>query len=301
MAIDNIKYDITAAVVVLIWGGTFINTRILIDNGVGADEIFFIRAGIAYAALCLFSAATGRGRRLHSKTWRDELTFLALGVTGGSLYFLTENAAIGKTVVNNVSFIVSSTPILATLLAISVTPGLKMNRYLALGGCAAVGGLALVIYNGRHVLQLSPEGDALALAASLSWAVYSVMLKSVAERYDAFFVTRKTFAYGIISGLPILMHNGWSCGLETLAKPEVAGNLIYLGLGPSFLCFMIWAWVIRHLGSVRATNYIYLNPVSTMVVSAVVLGEVVTPLAFIGAALILAGIYVSMKEPKENA
>lgn len=301
MGTTGIKYDVTAVMVTLIWGGTFINTRLLIDNGVAAHEIYFLRAGIAYTALWLFCMASGRGMRVRSKTLRDEATFLLLGVTGGSLYFMTENAAIGMTVVNNVSFIVSSCPFFATLIAILFTKSLKANKNIMAGGLTAIAGLALVVFNGKFILKLSPTGDMLAMAACLSWAVYSVVMRSVTERYDAVMVTRKIFGYGLMTGAPILLAKGWDCGWETLSKPVVAGNVVFLGLGPSFLCFLIWTKVIKEIGTVRATNYLYLNPVSTMVVSAIVLGEVVTPLAFIGAGLILAGIYISMKKPKENA
>ena len=196
---------------------------------------------------------------------------------------------------------VTSCPFFATLIAILFTKSLKANKNIMAGGLTAIAGLALVVFNGKFILKLSPTGDMLAMAACLSWAVYSVVMRSVTERYDAVMVTRKIFGYGLMTGAPILLAKGWDCGWETLSKPVVAGNVVFLGLGPSFLCFLIWTKVIKEIGTVRATNYLYLNPVSTMVVSAIVLGEVVTPLAFIGAGLILAGIYISMKKPKENA
>ena len=190
MGTTGIKYDVTAVIVTLIWGGTFINTRLLIDNGVAAHEIYFLRAGIAYTALWLFCMASGRGMRVRSKTLRDEATFLLLGVTGGSLYFMTENAAIGMTVVTNVSFIVSSCPFFATLIAILFTKSLKANKNIMAGGLTAIAGLALVVFNGKFILKLSPQGDTLAMAACLSWAVYSVVMRSVTERYDAVMALR---------------------------------------------------------------------------------------------------------------
>ena len=51
-------------------------------------------------------------RQLFSRTWRDELIMVLLGITGGSVFFLAENYAVGLTYVNNVSFIVCTAPLL---------------------------------------------------------------------------------------------------------------------------------------------------------------------------------------------
>ena len=74
-------------------------------------------------------------------------------------------------------------------------------------------------------------------------------------------------------------------------QPAVWGNLIFLGVVASFLCYFGWNVVLGRLGVVRSTNYIYLNPAVTLVASHLVLGERVTPLALLGAVMIVGGIY----------
>ena len=57
------------------------------------------------------------------------------------------------------------------------------------------------------------------------------------------------------------------------------------------LCFLGWNWCLKHIGIVRATNFIYLNPLIAIITSAIVLGERVTWVAVLGAVLILCGLY----------
>jgi drug/metabolite transporter (DMT)-like permease len=87
----------------------------------------------------------------------------------------------------------------------------------------------------------------------------------------------------------------WSFSLRVLLQPVVWGNLLFLGVVASFSCFLLWSWVSKKLGALVASNYIYLNPVSTVVASALVLDEPMTWLAYLGSALILIGVYFSNK------
>ena len=68
------------------------------------------------------------------------------------------------------------------------------------------------------------------------------------------------------------------------------GNILFLGVVASMLCFLGWNRCLASLGTVRATNFLYLNPVIAIVSSAIVLGERVTWIAITGAVLILAGL-----------
>ena len=217
---------------------------------------------------------------------------MLLGITGGSLYFTTENFAVKYTYVNNVSFIVCTAPLITILLARMFTHGLRMSKRLILGSLLALLGVGVVIFNGHFVLQLNPKGDLLALSAAISWAVYSLVIKSVSDgRYGAIFVTRKVFAYGLLTIIPIFAFDPWHVSIDMLLRPAVWGNLLFLGIIASFACFVIWSWVIKNIGALKATNYVYLNPVTTVVASAIALDEPMTLLAGVGSALILAGVY----------
>ena len=279
-----------AAVVVLIWGCTFINSKLLLNHGMEAHEIYALRFLFAYVCILFISP-----RKLWSDSWQDELRMFVLGITGGTLYFITENEAVRIGYVNNVSFIVCTAPMVTTLLAIAFIKDVKATINLIVGTILATLGVGLVIFNGHFVLNLNPLGDMLALCACLCWAIYSILLKNVSEKYSAVFITRKVFFYGLVTVLPVFIFSPWHFSLNSFMRPVVWGNLLFLGFVASFMCFVLWSWVSKQLGALVASNYIYLNPISTVVFSAIFLGETMTPMAFIGSSMILFGVYLSNK------
>ena len=279
-----------AAVVVLIWGCTFINSKLLLNHGMEAHEIYALRFLFAYVCILFISP-----RKLLSESWQDELRMFVLGITGGTLYFITENEAVRIGYVNNVSFIVCTAPMVTTLLALIFIKEVKATRNLVVGTILATLGVGFVIFNGHFVLNLNPLGDMLALCACLCWAIYSILLKNVSEKYSAVFITRKVFFYGLVTVLPVFIFSPWHFSLNSFMRPVVWGNLLFLGFVASFMCFVLWSWVSKQLGALVASNYIYLNPISTVVFSAIFLGETMTPMAFIGSSMILFGVYLSNK------
>ena len=290
-----------AFIVVVVWGSTFVFTKLLLIDGLSPAQIFTLRFIIAYVLLLAFSLGMGRRHHWLSSGWKDELIMLALGVTGGSLYFLAENEALRYTTTTNTSLIVCSCPLVAALLISLFYKSERLRRIQLVGSLLAVLGVAVVVLNGRFVLHLSPIGDGLALVANLCWAVYSLLLIPVNKRYDAVFITRKVFFYGLLTMIPYYLvvpselptAMGGTLDLNILLKPAVLGNLLFLGCVASMLCFVLWTWVMRRLGAVVATNYVYINPLATVFFAWLILAEPVTPFFVLGALLILAGMYLA--------
>ncbi len=196
------RYHFVAFIVVAIWGSTFVFTKMLLQSGLSPAQIFTLRFIIAYTLLLGYELFTSRFS-LFSSTWRDELLMVGLGLTGGSLYFLTENAAMLFTTATNTSLIVCSCPLFAMFLfALFYRHSEPISRMQAAGSLIACLGMAVVVLNGHFVLHLSPLGDLLAFGACLCWAVYSLLMKSAASKYSTTFITRKVFIYGLVTIIP---------------------------------------------------------------------------------------------------
>ena len=199
---SDIGYHLVAFVTVAIWGSTFVFTKMLLQSGLTPAQIFTLRFIIAYLLLLGYSLITHRSS-LFTSSWRDELLMVALGITGGSVYFLAENAAMLFTTATNTSLIVCSCPLFAMLLfAIVYRHSEHISKLQALGSVVACMGMAIVVLNGHFVLHLSPLGDMLAFAACLCWAVYSLLIKRATDRYSSLFITRKVFFYGLLTIIP---------------------------------------------------------------------------------------------------
>ena len=93
----SLIYHFVAFVVVAIWGSTFVFTKLLLLSGLTPAQIFTLRFIIAYVLLLGYSLT--RNHCWLSDSVKDELLMMALGVTGGSLYFLTENSSMNGAVV----------------------------------------------------------------------------------------------------------------------------------------------------------------------------------------------------------
>ena len=120
-------------------------------------------------------------------------------------------------------------------------------------------------------------------------------MKRISHQYSAVFITRKIFFYGLLTVLPAFLFDPWTATSAMLFTPKVVLNLLFLGLIASFLYFVLWTLVIAKIGAMTSSNYLYLNPISTVVISAFVLDEPMTAIAYVGSALILAGVIISNK------
>lgn len=280
---------IAALLVMTAWGISFVSTKVLLDNSLTPTEVFVTRTVIAYLVLLAFCH-----KKLMSNSLRDEMLFLSSGLCGSSLYFIAENTALEYTLVSNVSLIVTLAPLITTILVGALYKSERPSRGMVVGSMIAFLGVGCVIFNSSFVLSVKPLGDLLALSAAFSWAVYSLVIRKLSALYSALFITRKTFFYGILTALPFLAFEAESnFSFAIFKNPQVWGNFIFLGLFCSMVAFYLWAWVIKNLGAIKANNYLYFQPVVTLIASAIILHEKVSIVGYTGCTLILVGVWLS--------
>ena len=277
-----------ALLTILIWGTTFISTKVLLTS-FQPVEILFLRFVLGFLALCLIYP-----RRLRLGERRQELWFAAAGLCGVTLYYLLENIALTYTLASNVGVLVSVSPVFTALFSHFLLRREKLCPAFFAGLAVALAGVVLLSYNGSAVLKLDPRGDVLALLAAAIWSAYSLITRHISSfGYPVVQTTRRIFAYGLVFMLPALLIFGFRPSLEAVLEPVNLLNLVYLGLGACALCFVTWNFAVGKLGAVKTSTYIYLVPVVTLATSALVLGEPVTPLSAVGAALTVAGLALS--------
>lgn len=287
-----------AFLVVAIWGSTFVFTKLLLYEGLSPAQIFLLRFIIAYLLLLAYELLFKRDTfGLVSGSWKDEGIMFLLGLTGGSMYFLTENAAMLYTTATNTSLIVCSCPLFAMILfAMVYKDSERFKKIQIAGSLLAFVGMIVVVLNGQFVLHLSPMGDMLAFGACISWAVYSLLMKQVTERYSTFFITRKVFFYGLVTIMPYFAVYPGFPPMEVVFSSGVLWNLLFLSVVASMVCYLLWNWTIHLLGAVVATNWVYFNPIVTIIFASIILQEPITVWFLMGSAMILTGMYLSGKK-----
>ena len=167
----------------------------------------------------------------------------------------------------------------------------KIN--FVVGFIVAFIGIFFISFNGQQ-MHLSPKGDILTMVAAIMWAIYSVVLKKVnALGHTSIQNTKRIFAWGLFFmtlSLPIL---GFDVSIDEILIPRNLLNLLFLGVIACAGCFVIWNHSCFILGSVRTNQYVYLNPIATIIFSVMILHEKITLCIVLGTILTLSGLIIS--------
>ncbi|MDE6323907.1 MAG: DMT family transporter [Paramuribaculum sp.] len=287
---STLIYHLGALLAVTAWGVAFINTKVLLQNGLSAVEIYIYRFIIAYLLVLLICP-----RPFFSRSLSDELKFMLCGICGNSVYFIAENTAVKYTLVTNVSLIVTLSPIITAIIIGLIYKSQRPGRGFMTGSTIAFSGVACVIFNSSFVMKINPLGDFLALLSAICWSIYSILLKPLNTEYNVWFITRKTFFYGLLTSLPFLAVEPTLLPVERLLEPAIIGNLCFLGIICSLLAYLLWAQAVKKLGVMSTGNYLYISPIVTLAASYLFLGEQISAVGYTGCALILAGVILSEK------
>ena len=277
-------------VTIVIWGVTFVNTKVLLGD-FSAFEILFLRFAAAYAALWAFAP-----RRFSPGGWRDELTFAAMGLSGVAAYQFLENCAIGYTNASNVAILVSACPMGTAVLSALVLREKSLTRRFLVGFALAMAGVVLVCVGGVREFHFNPLGDFLAIGAMMCWSVYSVLItRTNGKGCEPILAIRRVFFWALVFMAPFLAFSFDFTPAVNAARFAKGWNLLHLGfLGfmASALAFVLWNATCKALGTVRATCGLYFIPVVTAVVAALALGESWTAMTGLGAALTILGVVI---------
>lgn len=271
-----------------VWGLSFVSTKVLTDYQLNPIEIYIYRFVIAYVLLLAFCH-----KQIMSYSWRDELLFLVLGLAGGSIYFIAENIAVTRTTVANVSLLTSLTPIITVFLVGAIYKSERPSKWIVGGSFIAIIGVVFVVFGASATgAELHPIGDILALLAAVSFSIYSIVLKKINANYTTFFITRKTFFYGIITALPFIAIEPDHAPLSVLLEKPVMLNMLFLALFCSVMSYIFMAQAIKVIGPVKTNNYLYLQPVVTLIAGGIILHQHVGWTGWTGCFLIIGGLWL---------
>lgn len=314
------KYHLIALFTVFVWGITFVSTKVLLADFTPL-WILALRFAVGFLALCAL-----RPRMLCLADRRHELLFVAVGATGIAAYYLLENVALMLTTATATGVIVAASPLFTALLQAArgdrsaLSARFFAGFAMAMAGlvivgmgstgagagaeatASAVGGASSAIASNGPDLAADPGtlgGDLLALAAALVWAVYSLLVKHIADLgYETVASTKRTFLWGLVFIVPATAAFGAPVpASDAFTEPVNLANLLFLGAIASAACFVTWGVAVKRLGAVTSTTYIYLVPAITAAASIIVLGEPLNAAIVGGIALTIAGLVLSQWQP----
>jgi drug/metabolite transporter (DMT)-like permease len=167
----------------------------------------------------------------------------------------------------------------------------RLRAAQAAGMLVSFGGALWIIIAGEpeRLATLSfNRGDLIICVAMLSWSVYTIIVK---KRPIDIHITSFVCVLSVLAGISLIPLAAWESTTRSLnLTPAVIGGLIYMGVGPSVLCYLFWNRGVAALGPGRTGMFLYLVPVFGSVVSAWALGERPELHHVVGFVLVLAGL-----------
>jgi drug/metabolite transporter (DMT)-like permease len=272
----------------VIWGINFVVTKYATTI---FNPVAFTGLRVGTAALFLLSVAVARGGIALPK--RDVIGLLLCGMVGNGLYQLFFVHGLSRTRAGNAALIVAAAPAFIALIARA--RGLERVKRLTLVGIAlSMVGVGLVIAgsanssNGKTTLL----GSLLVFCGVLCWSVYTIMLQPYTKRIDVIKLSAVTMVGGavplLIASMPALVRTNWS----------VVGTggwlaLFYSSVISMGVAYFFWYRGLRVLGPTRTAVYANLQPIIALLVAWAFLGEIPTIFQGVGAATIVAGVFLT--------
>jgi drug/metabolite transporter (DMT)-like permease len=280
--------DVLLFMMAVIWGINFVVVKY-------ATHIFnpvaFTGLRVGTAAVFLLAVAFARGRFTLPR--RDVIGLLLLGVIGNGLYQLFFVHGVARTRAGNAALIVAAAPAFIALFA--RVRGLERVRRLTLVGIAlSVLGVGLVIAGSARPAngEVTLLGSTLVFCGVLCWSVYTIMLQPYTKRIDVIRLSAITMVGGavplLIASTPALIATNWSIVGRGGWLALFYSSIISMGVA-----YFFWYRGLRVLGATRTAVYANLQPIIALAVAWAFLGEIPTIFQGVGAATIVAGVFLT--------
>lgn len=282
MSFDRKKFMALLAILfaVVLWGYSFVSTKIVLRE-LPPISIAFFRQIIASIALIIFLYIKKLFVRMPLK---DVLLLSASSFFGIVLYFVFENTGLKYTSASNGSIIVAAVPIF-TLVTEYLFYKLKITRRLVICLVLSVAGVFMVIFEeGFDFSSGSTKGNVLMIGAMVAWVIYTIICKSLTEKYKGIVITAYQMIAGSILFIPFILRE---TGQWQSLSGYALANLLYLALLCSALAYYLYNFAVRGLGATVTSMFLNLIPVVSIIGGVVVLHETISLLQIGGMIIIM--------------
>lgn len=279
----RLKIALATAFVILCWGYSPTGIRI----GLLAYDPFHL-ALLRFLIASLLMAGIAVVMRIALPRWRDLPLLAVLGFFAVTLHHVAINMGQAGVSAGASSVLAQSTPLFSALLAHFVFRQ-KVSRWA--WGCVALGlaGAITVVVGDRGFGQVDARG-LLVLLSALSWAVYFSLQQRHSHRYSGLTMV----CYTVWSGTALLLvFLPGLAGQVTQAPARVNLAVLVLGLFPSALAYLAWAYVLSRVEVSRASMSLYLTPPTAICIASVMLGELPS-LGMVAGALVILGSVLAL-------
>lgn len=265
---------------VVLWSSAYVFTKVALASFTPAT-LAFLRCAVAALALLCVAARRAKG----SCRARDWPVFLLSGVLGFSLYLWLFNTGQAGLTAATSCVLISTAPLITTVMAAALLhERLRPSGWLALA-LAFAGVLILMLWDGTLSLN---DGIFWSLGAAVCISGYNLLQRRHAGRCGTLTLTAWSFACAALTLSPFAPE---AVRRFCLAPWTHCCAVVFLGLFPSALAYLLWAKALSLAKSAgTAAAYMFLTPLFSLLLGYAVLAEVPGPGTFAGGAVILAGL-----------
>ena len=282
-------YHFAALITIIIWSSTYISTKILLKSFYPI-EISLFRFIIGYIFLLII-----RPQFDFKISFKRDKYFILAGFLGMFLYYFMENLATKYTYASNVSLIVSSIPIITSILAHLINKDEKINKKLIIAFFFSLTGIVLVVISKGEIIELSFSGDIFALIAAIIFSFYNIVIRRINKEIHVLDIVRKSIFFGLVFIIITYLFKPDKSNLLLVFQIPDLLHLLFLGIFASGLCFILWNKAVKEIGSIKASQYIFLAPILTGVLSVIILNEPFNFIKILGMGIILIGVFYSQR------
>ena len=281
--------EFAAAIASICFGASVVATRYAVSQ-IEPVSLAFLRYVIAVA--CLSPMARGFVRR--SMPRRDMLAIGALGALFFGVFPWSFSAALTYIPSSRVAIELATMPLL-TLLVSRMRGYDQLAPRTLLGQLLAFVGVAFALRSPASSHAAVPNawiGDALVGVTACCGAIYNVLSRPYLKRYSPMHVTAMSMAAGVVFLAPFAVSHGVVTAAAALSRSAWFA-VIFLGAIGGALGFFLWIWALERSSPSRVAVFFPLNPITAIVLSAVLLHEPVTRQFVVGLCAVLGGIVLA--------
>jgi drug/metabolite transporter (DMT)-like permease len=279
----------------LLWSGNFVVGR-AVHARIPPVGLAFWRWAVALAILVPLA---WRGLRAQRRTlvaaWK---VLVPLGILGVGNFNLLVYVGLHETSATNALLLQSACPAFIVAIAAAVGAGRATPRQLAGIGLSLAGVVTIVTGGAPGALAALSfaRGDLWVLAAVLSWAIYTLLLRRRPPSVDPLTLLAALVAVGLAWIAPFYaweLARGARMALDTTTAATVA----YVAVFASVVAYRLWNDGVARVGANRAGVFLHLMPAFGSLLAAALLGEAFRLAHLAGLALILGGVFLAGAPP----
>ena len=277
------------------WGGAFGSTKHVLSEvpPLTVSAFRFMTAGLLMAGWTLW-----RNEWDWNPVRRNWPGLLLLGISGVLGYNALFSIGMQYTTAINGALVVVINPVTTSIVAVLFL-GERFSIRLGLGVLLSLLGVLTVITRGDlsalQTLSIN-KGEVWLLGAVASWTTYTSLAKVVMRNMPvAMATTVSTLIGAVMLWAASLSESSW--GKLPDVSGQVAVELVFLAVFPSFIAYLIFNRGIREIGASKASAYINLMPVNAVMIAALFYGETVTAQQIAGMFLVMSGVLLTTRAP----